>query len=343
MSRCLTLALTLVASATLAQARLPAVAPAPKDNPITEEKVALGRLLFFDPRLSADGTLSCESCHRLTGNDGPADGADGRRTSLGVGGRMGPRNAPTVLNSGMRAALFWDGRASSLEEQAKGPLSNPVEMAMPPEAVVAVVEGIPEYRAAFARIFAAQRAPGAGLSLDEIVKVLATYERTLMTPDSPFDRYLAGDASALDPLEQRGWQRFRSLGCIGCHGTPTFSDQDYFIRMPGNPVDDFEYLLSYSQDRGRLGVTGQGRDMNKWRVPSLRNVALTAPYFHNGMVTTLDQAVRIMARVQLRRTLENEEVAELVAFLKTLTGRLPEQQAPQLPGVALWAGPLTAR
>jgi len=334
----LAVVLALTAPAAFAQTRIPPRAPAPPGNPITDEKVALGRQLFFDPRLSLDGTVSCHTCHRVVESAGVVDGSDGLSTSIGVYGRRGGRNSPTVLNSGMRSALFWDGRAASLEEQAKGPLVNPVEMAMPSlDAVVAVVDAVPGYRAAFAVAFAAERPKGGGITIDEIAKAMATYERTLNTPDSPFDRYTAGDESALSPEARRGWERFRGLGCLGCHGTSTFSQQDFYLRMPANPVDDFEYLLGFNRDLGRGAVTGRGKDLNSWRVPSLRNVALTAPYFHNGLVTTLEQAVRIMARVQLRRTLEYEEVAELVAFLKSLTGRLPEQTPPELPGLALWS------
>lgn len=348
--------LALIAQAALAQTRIPSLAPAPPGNPITDEKVALGRQLFFDPRLSLDGKVSCHTCHRLIEGASPADGADGLATSVGVYGRRGGRNAPTVLNSGLRAALFWDGRARSLEEQAVGPLVNPVEMAMPNlEAVVAVVEAIPGYRAAFAEAFASERRAGAStgaeagagrgrgarITIDEIAKALGTYQRTLMTPDSPFDRFLGGDESALSPQARRGWDRFRSLGCLGCHGTATFSSADYYLRMPANPVEDFEYILSFNKDRGRATVTGRGKDLNAWRVPSLRNVAITAPYFHNGLVTTLDQAVRIMARVQLRRVLEDEEVAELVAFLSSLTGQLPEQTPPELPGLSPWTAAAT--
>lgn len=332
----LALVLALIAPAALAQTTIPAQAPAPPDNPITEEKVALGRQLFFDPRLSRDGTVSCHTCHRLLEGPAPADGADGLATSVGVFGHRGGRNAPTVLNAGLRSALFWDGRARSLEEQAKGPLVNPVEMAMPDgDAVVAALEAIPGYRAAFTEAFAAERPAGGSrrITLDEVAKAIATYERTLMTPDAPFDRFLRGDEGALSPQARRGWARFRSLGCLGCHGAATFSGQDFFLRMPANPVDDFEYILAFHKDPGRAGVTGRGKDLNSWRVPSLRNVALTAPYFHNGLVTTLDQAVRIMARVQLRRTLEDEEVNELVAFLQSLTGRLPTQTPPELPGM----------
>jgi cytochrome c peroxidase len=333
----LAIVLALVAPIALAQTRIPRRAPAPPDNPITEEKIALGRQLFFDPRLSLDGTVSCHTCHRVIAGAWAIDGADGLPTSIGVHGRRGTRNAPTVLNSGLRSALFWDGRATSLEEQAVGPLVNPVEMAMPDLAtVVTVVDGIPGYRAAFAEAFAAERAPGQRLTIDEVAKAIATYERTLMTPDSPFDRFLAGDETALSPRARGGWELFRSLGCLGCHGTTTFSGDDFFLRMPANPVDDFEYLLGFSKDRGRANVTGRGKDVNFWRVPSLRNVALTAPYFHNGLVPTLEQAVRIMARVQLRRVLEEEEVKDLVAFLNSLTGQLPEQTQPELPGFTMW-------
>lgn len=315
---------------------LPEQAPSPADNPATADKIALGEKLFFDPNLSRDGTVSCASCHDLHG----AAGGDGRATSLGIDRQIGPRNAPTVWNAAFQAMLFWDGRASSLEEQAKGPLVNPVEMGMP--SLAAVEERVRqkvEYQEAFAAAFGAETP----ITIDHIAEAIAAYERTLITPDTPYDRFVRGDLDALTPAQLRGMGLFQSLGCVSCHYGPNFSAASVFDShtprriFPTNPTP-------YEQ-RYRLLVDGGERGV--WRVPSLRNVALTGPWLHNGAVNELQEVVRIMAAAQLGRagryllwsdregTLNeinrpsptDQEVSDIVAFLNALSSdRLSSQE-----------------
>ncbi len=319
--------LSLLAAQT--QAQVPAaVGPAskvlvPSDNPLTPEKIGLGRELFFDVRLSSTKTVSCNTCHNILG-DGkkPPSGTDNLPLSVGVGGAHGKRNSPTVWNSGLRRALFWDGRAGSLEEQAKGPILNPLEMGMiSPGAVEKSVREIPEYSEKFRKAFShpKSRTPYQP-TLDEIAKALASFERTLVTPDSPFDRFQKGDKTALSESAQRGWKKFDQQGCIACHAAPTFSQEDYFIRFPLHEAKDYDKRYKFTADEGRFNSTLQFKDRNLWRVPSLRNVGVTGPYFHNGSVDTLEDAVRIMAKAQLGKTLQDEDIKDIVEFLKSLTG-----------------------
>ncbi|MEW8152951.1 MAG: cytochrome-c peroxidase, partial [Candidatus Thiodiazotropha endolucinida] len=201
---------------------LPTSAPYPEDNPPTAEKIKLGKKLFFDTRLSADGTLSCASCHVLTDDKG---GGDGRTASIGIDGKQGTRNAPTVFNAAFQKVLFWDGRASSLEDQAKGPLINPIEMGMPSlDHVVKTVRNIPEYQALFNITFPTRPS----ITIDTIAMAIASYERTLITPDSPYDRFIRGDSSALTEKQIRGMALFESTGCILCHSGPNFSAASLF-------------------------------------------------------------------------------------------------------------------
>lgn len=323
-----------VASASLARAGDPArpVEGAARSAQ-AEAEIELGKRLFFDPRLSGNRTVSCHSCHRLVREQGrPPSGTDNLRVSEGVFGRMGTRNAPTVWNAGKRSVLFWDGRVASLEEQAKGPFVNPLEMNMPNgEAVVDTVEAISAYREALREVYGRERGARTRTSIDEIASAIAAYERTLTTPNAPFDRFRAGEASALSERAKHGWDKFRSFACVACHGAPTFSGSDYFIRFPVYSRTEYETRYELTADVGRFGATGAPVDRNRWRVPSLRNVALTAPYFHNGKVETLDQAVRVMGRVQLNRVLTDEDVRDLVAFLESLTGEAPDEVPPVLP------------
>jgi cytochrome c peroxidase len=277
---------------------LPEQAPAPPDNPTTPEKVALGKRLFYDTRLSGDGMLSCASCHDLY----KKAGGDGRRTATGIAGQVGGRNVPTVWNAAFQSVLFWDGRARSLEEQAAGPIMNPIEMGMPTAAEagrrIAADLG---YQEAFARVFGADRP----ITLELIAKALAAFERTLITPDTPYDRFVRGDASALTPAQIRGMALFESLGCITCHQGAAFSDASLlggkmpFRIFPANAIPEEERYNLLADG----GATGVSHVRGAWRVPSLRNVALTGPYFHNGAVDMLSDAVRIMARAQLGATL----------------------------------------
>lgn len=291
---------------------LPTVAPVPADNPQTPSKIALGKQLFFDKRLSLDGTLSCASCHGLTEQEA---GADGRSVSVGIYQQEGNRNAPTVLNSAFQRVLFWDGRASSLEEQALGPLINPVEMGMPSlQAVEQRIQSLPEYAMRFATAFPENPV----ISADNTAKAIAAYERTLITPNSPYDRFVRGDHTALTAQQQRGMALFAESGCPLCHSGPNFSEASVygttgvyraFPSIPGSSLVD-KYALT--DDLGLAAHSKEGLDIKRgvWRVPSLRNVARTAPYFHNGSVDSLKEAVKIMATVQLGKHLSNAKDAD---------------------------------
>lgn len=323
---------------------LPAEAPAPADNPTTPAKVALGHRLFHDKRLSVTGEIACASCHDLQGRGG----ADGRQVARGIRGRLGQRNVPTVWNAAFQTRLFWDGRAASLEEQARGPLTHPSEMGLADLAQAEQRLAVdPGYRRAFRAAFGGPDGVEA-VSGTRMLAALAAFERTLITPDSPYDRFVAGDRRALTPRQVRGMALFESVGCVRCHAGPNFSGASVFDG--GAPYRAFPALPS--ADVQRLGLTlDKGRaasdsDPGVWRIPSLRNVALTAPYFHNGSVRTLKEAVRIMAeaqlglrmgetpaqvvradggrstpelRTQLARSLRTEDLDALVAFLQALS------------------------
>ena len=336
-----TFALTLALGATTVHAALQPLPPQPTipaHNPMSKAKVELGRQLFFDPRLSLDGTVSCASCHNvITGG-----GDDDRATSVGVGGKLGSRSAPTVLNAAFMSVLFWDGRAVSLEEQAKGPLINPVEMAMPNHAaVLGRLEKIPGYVKQFKAVFGGKDP----MSIDNVARAIAAYERTLITPDSPVDRFLKGDKTALSPQAQLGMKQFYKLGCVSCHSGPNYAG--YFTRegalfypwnlqkFPTFRGSTYETKYDLAKDLGRFEVTKQHKDRHMFRIPTLRNIDLTAPYMHNGKVPDLEEAVRVMGRTQLNKELEDEVVKNITAFLKGLTGRLPKQTQPRLPGSAV--------
>jgi cytochrome c peroxidase len=282
------------------------------DNPVTPEKVALGRMLFFDKRLSKNQDVSCNSCHDLT-----RYGVDGAATSTGHRKQRGGRNAPTVYNAGDHLAQFWDGRAATLEDQAKGPVLNPLEMAMKDGAAVeAVVASIPGYEPLFKKAFAQEKRP---LTYDTIAKAIGAYERTLVTP-SRFDAYLKGDAAALDTAEKAGLGVFMASGCPACHngeavGGGMYQKLGLVEAVPG------------LKDEGRSQVTHQSGDRFVFKVPSLRNIEKTAPYLHDGSLATLEQAVTFMGRHQLGKTLSKDEVASIVTFLKALTGPLPQDVA----------------
>jgi cytochrome c peroxidase len=308
---------------------LPKAAPAPKDNPTSAVRVALGKKLFFDPRLSKDGTVSCNSCHNVM-----SAGSDNRKTSLGVGAKPGGRNSPTVWNSAFLSVQFWDGRAASLEDQAKGPLTNPIEMAMPShDAVVARVKQIPGYVDEFKKAFG-----GADpVTIDNLAKAIAAYERTLITPDSAFDRYLKGNKKAISAQAEKGYKLVLEVGCVSCHMGPNFAGPTlpvgtgFYQKFPVYPSSEYVAKYRLTDDTGRMDHTKKEEDRAMWRVPTWRNVAGTAPYFHNGSVSTLEEAVRVMASTQLNKTLKDEEVASIVAFLESLSGPYPEQTMPRLP------------
>jgi cytochrome c peroxidase len=292
---------------------LPLAAPAPADNPTTAEKVELGKRLFFDPNLSLTRDVSCASCHDVVGGTG----VDGRRTSKGIRGQMGGRNAPTVWNAAFQAVLFWDGRSPSLEDQAMGPPLNPIEMGMP--SGVAVAQRVREnagYRPAFDRAFG----KGSEITFERVAQAIAAYERTLITPDAPYDRFVRGDRAALTPAQLRGMALFQTTGCVACHSGANFSgasfvnlsagdppsgvanDNGRFRMFPGN---DTSYAARYDLVADK-GAAGPGSDRGIWRIPSLRNVALTGPWLHNGSVDKLEEVVRIMAASQLGASVNGE-------------------------------------
>jgi cytochrome c peroxidase len=321
-------AIAMLASApALALEAMPDIVPTPMDNPISSAKVELGKQLFFDPRLSIDGTVSCNTCHNVM-----ASGTDSRPTSVGINGQRGGRNAPTVWNAALLSTQFWDGRAASLEDQAKGPPLNPIEMGMPnAQSVVDRLESIPGYKSQFEAIFGS-------VTYDNMAKAIASYERTLITTNSPFDRYMKGEKTAMSGQAIKGMKRFNNIGCSGCHSGVNFAGPaletgtGFFQKFP---MFDSPLVAKYDfkKDKGRYEVTKDKADMNTWRVPSLRNIATTAPYFHNGSVSHLDEAVRVMAASQLGKKLSDGEVAEIVAFLESLTGEFPVQTMPRLPDV----------
>lgn len=302
---------------------LPTVAPAPADNPTTPEKVELGKMLYHDPRLSSSGTVACASCHNVM-----LGGEDNRPNSVGVGAQTGGRSAPTVWNAAFNKVQFWDGRAASLEAQAAGPVTNPIEMGMKSwDDVVARLKSIEGYQHAFDRAFGPN-----SISKDNATKAIAAYERTLITPNSAYDKYVNGDKSALNAQQIRGLEKANQLGCTSCHSTAAFNGGGSFQKFPVYPNGYFEAQYHMSKDLGVAEVTKNDSDKHYFKVPTLRNIALTAPYFHNGAVKSLDMAVRVMAKVQLDKELNDADIADIVAFLNALTGEFPQQSMPRLPG-----------
>jgi cytochrome c peroxidase len=282
---------------------LPPVAESPS-NSATPAKVALGKALFFDPRLSKSGFISCNSCHNLA-----SGGVDSLPTSVGHRWQLGPRNAPTVLNVALHTSQFWDGRAADVEEQAGKPVLNPGEMASTEELVLQRLKSIPEYVDQFGQAFPGEGGP---LTYPNVAKAIAAFERTLMTP-SRFDKFLGGDSQALSTEEKAGLQLFVETGCVSCHNGVT---------VGGNSFQKFGVVSTPEglKDAGRVEVTKDEKDRFVFKVPSLRNIALTAPYFHDGKTWTLEEAVRVMADVQLGKKLSLDEVAGIVKFLKALNG-----------------------
>lgn len=299
---------------------IPLTAPALPGNAATPAKVELGKMLFFDPRLSASHEISCNSCHNIG-----LGGADAEPTSLGHRWQHGGRNAPTVFNAVFDTAQFWDGRAKDLEEQASGPMVNPVEMASPPAHVAEQLKGIPGYREPFAKAF-----PGASdpITLANAQKAIAVFEATLITPNAPFDRYLKGDAKALSTEQKAGLELFMGKGCAGCHNGINIGGGKY---APFGVVEKPGAELLPESDKGRFMVTKTPSDEYVFRVPPLRNIALTAPYFHTGKVWDLRQAVAVMGTSQLGAKLTDDEVGKITAFLDSLTGNQPQVTYPILP------------
>ena len=320
--------ISLLFMSTFANQSLPSKAPAPTDNPTTKEKVTLGKILFFDKRLSKDNSVSCNECHNVN-----RAGVDALPTSKGIAGQFGGRNSPTVYNAAFLSVQFWDGRAASLEEQAKGPLINPKEMGMENhDAVVAKVKAISGYAPLFDKAFGKN-----SINIDNIAKAIAAFERTLITPNSPFDHYIRGNKKALTVEQERGWQLFQANGCITCHQGATFAGPvlpvgvGFYQKFPLMPDRKFTSKYKLDEDPGRFEATKQESDKGMFRVPSLRNVALTGPYFHNGKVQDLHEAVRIMGKVQRGVDLKDEDVNAIVAFLGSLSGKMPIINEPDMP------------
>ncbi|MBB4865197.1 cytochrome c peroxidase [Pseudomonas nitritireducens] len=294
--------------------------PAQASDKLDPNQIELGRQLFFEPRLSASHVISCNTCHNIgTG------GADNVPASSGHAWQKGARNSPTVFNAVFNVAQFWDGRAKDLEEQAKGPVQNPVEMHNTPKNVEATLRSMPEYVAAFEKAFPADKQ---AVSFDNMARALQAFESTLITPDSRFDLYLKGDDNALDAKEQKGLQTFMSAGCISCHNGVNLGGQAYF---PFGLVKKPDGKILPTGDKGRFEVTKTQNDQYVFRAAPLRNIALTAPYFHSGQVWDLEEAVAIMGTAQLGKQLNAEEVGDIVAFLKTVTGQQPKVEYPILP------------
>lgn len=312
----------------------------PESNPVTPEKVELGRKLYYDKRLSKDATVSCATCHD------PAKGfSDGKKVSEGIGGKKGTRNAPTVLNSIFYEFQFWDGRADSLEEQAKGPMINPVEMGMAShDDVVQAVRAVPEYTATFKAVF------GREATIDDVVAAIATFERTVVSGNSAFDRFMAGDKAAMSEGAQRGWELWNGKArCNTCHpfggATPNFSDNKFHnigvaaigrdfsaLARQAAALTDPQQLASHPDfsELGRFVTTKQPKDIGAFKTTGLRDIALSAPYMHDGSEATLLDVVKFYDKggepnpyldggvVPLKLT--DQEMKDLVAFMESLTG-----------------------
>lgn len=296
------------------------VPPTLKDNAVSPEKVELGKKLFFDPRLSKSGILSCNSCHDLgTG------GVDAGPTSIGHAWQKGPRRAPSVLNAVYNIAQFWDGRAEDLKAQAKGPVQAAGEMANTPALLVSTLKSIPEYSAEFTRVFPSDKDP---VSFDNFAKAVEAFESTLTTPNSRFDQFLDGNEAALNLTEKQGLRLFIDKGCANCHSG---------VNLGGNSFHPFGVAQKPSpailpvEDKGRANQTKAEADQYVFRTAPLRNVALRAPYFHSAQVWTLEEAVSVMGQTQLGTQLSEDEVKAITAFLGTLTGDQPQVTFPVLP------------
>ena len=278
-------------------------------------QVELGKKLYFDPRLSKSGFISCNSCHNLS-----MGGTDNLKSSIGHNWQQGPINAPTVLNSSMNLAQFWDGRAKDLKAQAGGPIANPGEMASSHTLAIGVIESIPEYRVEFKQVFGTDK-----VDIDKVTQAIAEFEKTLVTPNARFDQWLMGDKDAITNEELAGYQLFKTSGCTACHNGEA---------VGGNSFQKMGVVKPYqakSPAEGLSAVTGKDADRFKFKVPTLRNVEMTYPYFHDGEAETLTEAVDVMGRIQLGKKFSKKENARIVAFLKTLTGDQPSFQLPILP------------
>ena len=285
------------------------IQPLPLKVAVDDKKIALGQKLFHDTSLSGDNTLSCASCHDLT-----KGGTDQAKVATGIKGQQGPINSPTVFNAMYNVTQFWDGRAKDLQTQAAGPVANPGEMGEQWDNVIAKLKQIPEYQDAFQTIYEQQ-----GLTKETVTDAIAGFEQSLVTPDSRFDKYLRGDKGILTTDEKSGYELFK-LNCASCHNGPAVGGlsfekmgvkQDYF-KLRGGQITE--------ADNGRFNVTKEEKDRHFFKVPVLRNVEITYPYFHDGSVNNLNDAVRIMGQVQRNKNFNDTEINNIVSFLKTLTG-----------------------
>ncbi|MBR9972934.1 cytochrome-c peroxidase [Magnetospirillum sulfuroxidans] len=307
------LAITMTASAAFAADEpIQPIAAAKIANPAMAE---LGKKLFFDPRLSKSGFISCNSCHNLS-----MGGTDNLKTSIGHNWNKGPINAPTVLNSSLNLAQFWDGRALTLQDQAGGPIANPGEMASTHTLALSVLQSIPAYVAEYKKVFNSDK-----ITVDGVTKAIATFEETLVTPNARFDKWLKGDKKALTATELAGYELFKDSGCTACHNGAAAGGNTY------QKMGVVEPYTASSPAEGRVAVTKDEADRFFFKVPTLRNVELTYPYFHDGAATTLSSAVDTMGRIQLGKKFSAEENGKIVAFLKTLTGDQPAFMLPILP------------
>jgi len=291
------------------------VQPIEAPKSVNAAQAELGKKLWFDPRLSRSGFISCNSCHNLS-----MGGSDNLKTSIGHNWQKGPINSPTVLNSSLNVAQFWDGRAKDLREQAGGPIANPGEMAFTHDLAIGMLRSIPQYVAEFQQVFGHDR-----LTIDEVTTAIAAFEETLVTPNARFDQWLKGDKKAINDQELRGYQLFKNSGCVACHNGPN---------LGGTSFQRMGVVEPYKTDNpaeGRYAVTKNDAERFNFKVPTLRNVELTYPYFHDGAADTLAQAVDTMGRIQLGKTFTTQENADIVAFLKTLTGEQPQIVLPILP------------
>ncbi len=308
------ISLALLVSGSVSAAQEPIQPIKPVQN-INLGLAELGKKLYFDPRLSKSGFISCNSCHNLS-----MGGTDNLKTSIGHNWQQGPINAPTVLNSSLNLAQFWDGRAADLKAQAGGPIANPGEMAFTHTLAVSVLESIPEYVMAFKQVFDTDK-----VTIDEVTTAIAEFEKTLVTPNARFDRWLLGDRMTLTEEELAGYALFKESGCVACHNGEAVGGNSF------QKMGIMEPYQAKSPAEGLSAVTGKDADRFKFKVPTLRNVEMTYPYFHDGEAETLTEAVDVMGRLQLGRKFSERENAQIVAFLKTLTGDQPAFQLPILP------------
>lgn len=308
-------ALTMAVFATPAIAAKEPISPIEPVKNINLAQVELGKKLYFDPRLSKSGFISCNSCHNLS-----MGGTDNLKTSIGHKWQQGPINAPTVLNSSLNLAQFWDGRAADLKEQAGGPIANPGEMAFTHTLAVDVLNSIPQYQVEFQQVFGSKE-----VTIDNVTQAIAEFEKTLVTPNSRFDQWLLGNKNALTAQELAGYELFKNSGCVACHNGAAVGGSSF------QKMGVIEPYQTKSSAEGLSAVTGKDADRFKFKVPTLRNVEMTYPYFHDGEAQTLTEAVDIMGRLQLGKKFSKDENANIVAFLKTLTGDQPNFILPQLP------------